>query len=396
MESKDKGENLKKSEERFPPELERWEWGIIGGCYVLCLLLISFFILQILEHQIVEWLPINIYLSYSAFIIILALLLIVRYLFHDINENKCRRVDPSKVEAMFVEVCTLEPRLRNDSVEKPDDYERKKREAEEEVMRLKALGNKGWTEYQVLSLDQMLIDFLKVDDLIARASSRLTDLGDYAEDSSYDLEKRQYYIWDEQMKNAISIIEEKRKEKKTEECDIKDEDVDNCAEKLRAVTRELLESVADYEQNWATGSAIMRALNIYGVQLIIILIVMGLLPLYFPGGTKILGLFSWGVLGISGSIAAVLLGLRKSNYVEVGYSLGKKEMWKTVLGTGLGLVAGILMHSMIAGGLLDGNLFPNFVAPSSGDTARSVFWGISSGFSFEMIFDRMRGVIGNA
>ncbi|MFZ3135904.1 MAG: hypothetical protein WA126_00770 [Thermodesulfovibrionales bacterium] len=302
---------------------------------------------------------------------------------------------------MFVEACTVEPRLiiikaGQEQIIKPENYDEKKLELEKEVSRLKELSTKGWTEYQVLSLDQMLLDFLKVDDLIARASSRLADLGDYAEDISYDLEKRQYYTWEEQIKKAIDVIEEKRKESN---CD-KDtqEEVDKCAEKLRAVTRELLDAMADYDLNWATGSAIMRALYIYGVQTIFILIAMGLFPLYYRGETEthMLALFNWGILGISGAITAALWNLRQSNYVEVGFTFGKKEMWKAVLGAGLGLVAGVIIYSMIAGKLLEGNIFPTLYGSSSPkDTYLSIFWAIAAGFSSEVIFDRLRSTMGN-
>lgn len=396
----DKREKIKKSEERFPPELTKCDWWvIIIPCYAISFILAGYILAQTRMFLFFgrQFSFPDIYLSYAAFAVILVSLLIIRYTVHKINENKCRRVDPSEVQAMFTEERTVEPRLitKKDKTKKPDEYDKKKNELSDEVKRLEELGNKGWTEYRVLSLDQMLIDFLKIDDLIARARSRLTELGEYAEDASIDLEKRQYFIWEDKINEAIRSIENIRRE-----CGLEENEhelkVDKCAEKLRAETREMLDSVANYEYNWALGSAIMRALYIYGVQAIFLLLAMGLLPLYHSMGKGVIGLFNWGILGISGSIAAVLLDFRKSNYVEVGYTLGKKEMWRAVLGAGLGLVAGILLYSMIAGGLLKGGILPTLCGDQNCENIYlSIFWAIAAGFSFEMIFERLRSAMGN-
>jgi hypothetical protein len=119
---------------------------------------------------------------------------------------------------------------------------------------------------------------------------------------------------------------------------------------------------------------------------------MGLLPILHPANDKVIGILNWGILGITGATTAVLWSLRKSDIVTVGDEEGKKELWRAVLGAGLGFVAGILLYSMILGGILDGKVFPEITAssPKQIDIALSIFWGITSGFSLELVFDRLR------
>ncbi len=125
---------------------------------------------------------------------------------------------------------------------------------------------------------------------------------------------------------------------------------------------------------------------------------MGVLSLFEPAGNDMIGIVNWGFLGIAGAMTTVLLSLRKSDVVEVGTTRGKRELWRAILGSALGLVAGILLYAMIAGGILAGSAFPSFESIAGLDkekvelqnVARSVFWGIAAGFSFEWVFDRLR------
>ena len=110
-----------------------------------------------------------------------------RYIRHRILVHKARLEDPSSVYAAMVEADTVEPRLTNP--EKPDNYKKNKEDLENEVERLRKLGQDGWTEYQVLSLNQMLVDFLKLDDLKSRTQMNLYNLKEYSEDSAYLLDK---------------------------------------------------------------------------------------------------------------------------------------------------------------------------------------------------------------
>ena len=118
---------------------------------------------------------------------------------------------------------------------------------------------------------------------------------------------------------------------------------------------------------------------------------MGLLPVYHANNSSnYLTFFNWGILGVIGSVAGILLAIRKSDYVEVGNTAGKKELWRAIHGLGLGLMAGILSYWMIAGGLFEtGSIVPTLNSGSPKDAGLSILWAVASGFSFEKIFDRM-------
>lgn len=380
----------KRQEDVFPPKLSGWEKWTLGISYLFLVLALLYLLDQLCLHIA----PPCICLTYFALGFVFIMLLIVRLFRHKFLVHKARLEDQSEVDATIVEAMNVEPRLTK-PVEKPDDYPEKKKQLLKEVDRLKnEIGNRGWTEYQVLSLNQLLVDFLKEDELKARTRSSLAELEEYADDSAYRYDQKHYDQWKDNVDNAIKNIDEAID--KSDEG--KDDHLkrDEAGEVLRAELRTLLEHVASYRANWAMGSEVIRALTSLGVATIPILLAMGLLPLLHPAGDKVLGIFNWGLLGISGAITAVLLSLRKSNLVEVGNTEGKKELRRAVLGTGLGLVAGILVYSMIAGGILSGTAFPEITPGSTSEQpelkaiALSSLWAIASGFSFEWVFDRLR------
>ena len=85
--------------------------------------------------------------------------------------------------------------------------------------------------------------------------------------------------------------------------------------------------------------------------------------------------------------------MRKSNVIEVGNTEGKKELRNAILGTVLGLVAGILTYAMIKGGVLSaGHIIPNLNENLPSNIGLSILWAVASGFCSEKVFDRMRGV----
>ncbi|MDA2923763.1 hypothetical protein MYX65_03735 [Acidobacteria bacterium AH-259-L09] len=257
---------------------------------------------------------------------------------------------------------------------------------------LEKQGRRAWTEYQVLSLDRSLVDFLKEDDLKSRALSTLSELEDYAEDSTYRYEWNQYFKWQGRIEQAINKIDEQSDENQ----EVRDEK----ASTLRAELKMLLEYLANYQMNWSEGSVRTRNLMIFGVIAIPVFIIMGLLPILHPCGEQLLIVLNWGLLGISGSLTAVLLDIRKSDLVEVGNTEGKKEVRRAILGATLGFVAAVLAYSMIWGGLLTGKIVPNLQSEERGSLeviGLSVVWAVASGFSFERIFDRVRSTTtGNA
>ena len=374
-------ENTKSRQDAFPPKLLGWQWAGLIVAWVFSVLAL----LYLVDQFCLQYIP-SICGTYIAFVILLAVLLVDRTIRNKIIVHRARLVDQSLVEATMVGAETVEPRLIIEQSKKPDSYETKEKEIKKEVERLKSLGNLGWTEYQVLSVNQMLVDFYHVDDLIANTRLSLTELEEYAEDSAIRYDREKFYDMKKQIDEAI---------KKTEEIDdsnnTREVDRDEVSEQLRAELRTLLEHVADYTYNWTMGYELVRALTIIGVASIPILLAMGLLPILHPDGENYLGIHNWGLLGICGAITAVLLNLRKSNIVEVGNTEGKKELRNAILGAALGLVAGVLAYAMISGGLLmSGGLVPELVSDKMSNVGLSIIWGVASGFYFEKIFDRMR------
>ena len=107
-----------------------------------------------------------------------------------------------------------------------------------------------------------------------------------------------------------------------------------------------------------------------------------------------MSVLNWGYLGVAGSIASALIGLRNSNEVEVGSSSGKQELWRMVLGAPLGLLAGILIFSALAGELIkSGSAVPDLSKPGLLSAGLSVVWAVVAGMGFERLFQRMRGAV---
>lgn len=396
------------SNSSFPPKLGLWEKVILRIGYFVFVICLIYLVEQFCSIHFFSWLPkwflekYSIFLesffgpciwgTYVTFTIILLILIINRLIKYRINEHKARLEDRSEVEAILVEADTVEPRIFGP--EKPDNYADKKKQLKMEVDRLNEIGPDGWTEYQVLSINQLLVDFLKEGELKARAMSSLEDLQEYSEDSAHRYEEEHYDQWDTRIRQAIEIISGDDKDTII--------DKDGRAEELRGELRTLLEHVADYDQYWACGSELIRNLMTCGVGAIPIFIGMGLLPILHPDGNGMLNVLNWGFLGVLGAVAAVLSNLRSLNLVEVGNTKGKKELWRAVLGAFLGFVAGVVLFAMLAGGVLAGSTFPSqevfkginsksaIVELSALDMGRSIFWGIFSGFSFEWVFDRLK------
>lgn len=139
---------------------------------------------------------------------------------------------------------------------------------------------------------------------------------------------------------------------------------------------------------------IVRSLIWSCVFAIPVLIAMGLLPVLVgenPNSSYTLAFYNWGFLGASGSMTAVLLSLRNSDVAEVGSTEGRRELWRTVIGCVLGLVAGILVYAVFAGKLIsDGRLVPQIEAATLEDVGLTIFVAVAAGFGFERVFDQLR------
>ncbi len=368
--------------EQLPPDLSKLKKTIVYFNFLLMALALIYSFCQLCQ---IGFAP-SLCFTYIALCFFLILNIFNRYLRHDIVVHMERLEDPSEVESLFVEAHTVEPR-KHEIVK--ESYKKKMDELDNEVKRLETIGYRQWTDYQVLSLNQMLVDFLEDDDLIARARYVQDNLRDYAEDSAYPSVKERFYERRRQTDEAINKIIKVREEENSSQSDLVVK-IFNATEKLRAELRSALEQVADFTKNWAYGTAVRTSLTILGVLFILILPVLGLLPTWHPEGDEILGIFNWGFLGMSGAITAGLWNIRKSDLVEVGDTEGRKEMWQAILGAALGYYAGILSFSIIAGGIISsGSIVPVLESSDWQDIGRSVICAVASGFSFEKIFERV-------
>lgn len=373
-------------EEPFPPKLKWWQKYIVLPFIILLLILALLYLADQLCFGILPPCISSICCTYIAFTIVLAILIIDCHIHHDLIVHKKRLEDISEIEAMFVEARTVEPTEKGPMFDR-NYFDQKKTELLGEVRYLKERGNRTWTEYKVLSLNQMLMEFLEVDELKVRARSSLAELEDYAEDSAYRYDQRQYDKWKDHINEAITEIDGAEDDQESQEKAVK---------VLQAELQMLLEHLASYHANWSKGSAIINGIKKCASLAMPLLLGMGLLPILYPinidvdNSSRVMSVFNWGIFGIIGAITAVLLGLRKSDYVEVGNTEGMKELWRTIPGIALGFLAGTLAYWMIAGGLFtSGSIVPNLDIFSLKDTGLSVLWAVASGFCFEKVFDRV-------
>ncbi len=278
-----------------------------------------------------------------------------------------------------MEAKTVEPRLRDPC--RPEEFEEKKQDLACEINRLEKIGKENWTEYEVLSLYQMQVDFRRPSDLVSTTDSVMDDLEEYAGDSKYRYDREYYAKWKERVDEAKEGIGNSEDLKTDDKC-----------KKLRAVLKTLHEHVADFHYKWAEGSALIRDLLLVTAIAIPVFLTLGLVPVIHPSDPGALDLINWAMLGVTGALTGSLLSLHQSDEVEVGNTEGKREIWRAISGAALGLVAGALAYGIIAGGLLKG-----VAVPSVGETplsvrviGLSVIWGVASGFSFERIFERIQ------
>ena len=311
---------------------------------------------------------------------------------HKKREYDFRLEDPAEVKALIVEA--------ESAIKRSEDKQNpsKRGELKKEVKRLRELGYENWTDYQILNLDRMLVDFLKPDDLKARAKSRLEELQEYWVGTADRFEPNHFEKWRDRINKACDEIErikrdEMEKNSHSRKCKA-------AIKLLRAELRMLMEHLTDWDKHWAEGSAIISAIIKVGVIALPHFFGIGLLPLIYNkclgGGDTTMCILNMAMLGVCGSLTAVLLKIYHkygSDEAEVGVTKGRVQLNLAILGTSLGLVAGILFYALVAGGLLKGPLFPSFpLMNEPGDVAKAIFWGFAAGFSFERIFNRVRDI----
>ena len=328
------------------------------------------------------------YIFLSGFLIALVA---ERLLLHESRVHKTRTEDQSEINALIQEAMNVQPRLciQNENGQqesRPKDFDRLKEKLGAEVLRLHKVGPDAWIDYQILPLDRLLIDFLPVEDLKARARSSMVDLEEYATGEAFSYDTRLYNEWKSRIDEDIKEIDTYKGN---------EEEQDRIADELRADLRSLYEHVANYESNWARGKTTVNSIRLCGTAAVLVFMVMGVLEVIYPvsdtADLSRLGIFHWGFLGIAGAITSALLTLRNSDEVEVGNTRGVQELWRAVLGAVLGFVAGILIFSALSGGLIaNGGAVPNLSAAETKDIFLSIVWAVVAGMGFENVFQRAR------
>ena len=301
----------------------------------------------------------------------------VRLLRHPFRVHEERLVDRTEAEALFDGAqYAIEENRRLE----PDNEEHK---ALSELIKCRlSQGPSTWTEYRILSVEQGVVRLQPINDLIARAYVRLDDLKEYNEKKT-DAEKEYFSTQAERLDESIKKVE------RPEDPD-NQEKLKEATYTLRAELRMLLETLADYDKNWAIGSEILRALLIVISFSVPIFLLMGVAPAVMPQPGN-LSFYSWALFGAAGSLTAVLRKLYLYNKVEVGDSEGKNELYQAIKGAILGLVSGILIYTMLWGELvLPGPIVPDVALPTLRNINLSVFWAFMTGFAFESFFDRVQ------
>lgn len=284
---------------------------------------------------------------------------------------------------MFIEANTVERPAHL----KQDEYKKKHENLLEEVKRLEneeKMPKRNWSEFEILSLTQMLVEFLDGYELKTRARKILGDLEDFALDRAVSYDVEVYKSWNKRIENAITRLEVSVGKKKRER---------EARDELEALVQEVHAHLAEYERLWAEGSVYLEAIILCGVLSVVTLAFMGLLPIVDPGGNGVLGILNWGLLGIVGAVTGALVGLHESNATEVGNTRAKQELQRIVLGVGIGFVSGVLAYSAIYAGIVQGSIFPDLAARNTGGAVSSVFWAVVSGYGFREVFGRVEKVV---
>lgn len=266
-----------------------------------------------------------------------------------------------------------------------------------EIRRLEAISPAGWTYFQTLHLDQLLVDALdSEEELKVHAESRLSALKDYVEESSYAFDKEQYENWEERLKVVTDPVHFNmywlQRQQYTEQ-----DHSDTAWLKLgRETLKAFLEYVAGIESDWASGSLILKNLRIAAVFTILALLPIAFLPVMcLSKSCGQIGWFEWGLLGAVGALLSVIRQAQNSDVIELGNTEGRKEFIRAFVGGLLGLVAGLLSFAFIKSGLIAGRLFP--YGPDTSASANiylPVIWAVGAGFWFEKVFERVKQTTG--
>ena len=305
-----------------------------------------------------------------------------RYVSHRSDVLTARAEDKSYVQSIFRQV---------DDICVAGGDQSKLEDLRSERDRVEKLRASEWTEYEILPLERKLARFYSESDLIAKTTEKLNELNEYAQDSHYRYDIELYFKWEGKINELTERLVTLRENNETGTSIAGN--IDWTKERLKSEYNSLLEHICSYKEDWNEGSTIIRNLLICTVSLIILFLFMGIVPLIYPVATSGLTVVHWGLLGAAGALTAVARDFRQSDLLAVGNTEGKKELWRAILGSVLGFIAGMVLWALMSGDLLAGAVIFPTVIPEKiqfKDVALSVFWAIVAGFSFDRIFDYVR------
>ena len=392
MNSLGNGQQGCQPEDLIPPELKESHC-LILGLAKLAMMIVGVYILSICAEVVLDKdiIPECSYCTHIALAAFLLALITYFNLNHRIRVYRSRKEDRSKVESLIQEANHILTYIDNN-----EEAIKKYEQLKNEVHRLESeLGPEAWTEFQVLTLQRLLVDHLGINDLKARALSALDELKEYAEGNAFSYNVRLYYDWEEKIKNVIEKLNtEENSEETGDNINGKDK-----GEELRANLKSLYEHIAIYELEWSRGSTIVSGITICGSVAAVIFMIMGILPVLNNTGESLsalgycISILEWGFLGIAGATASALIGLRNADEVEVGNTFGRRELRRMVLGAPLGLFAGILAFSVLSAGLIDtGSAVPNLDCINNSQVYLSIIWAVGAGMGMERVFQKIHNI----
>lgn len=366
--------DIDSKENPSPPTLKMCQsllfWANVLIGLVCVLYVIGMFVLQQFSEN-----PHELYL---AMFILTINIIIFGKIRHKFVVYKKRLMDESEVLSYIKDAKSV----LNSIEDKDASVQKQKGLLEEEIKHIENLDHKYWTEYKILPLLKFTAACDEDKSLIVTAMSYLNELNEYAEDEAnpFDYDKRTYKEMDITIRKVIDEHLESNNE--------------GTRETLVAETQNIQEYVCGYLKNWAEGSSLLSALSLYGTIVMLFSLFIGLIPVVHPNSISPIGIINWGFMGLSGSLGAALWDIRKTNYVEVGNTEGKKQIQRAVVGAGLGFLTGIIAYAMIGADIFifDSPIFPDLSKEKFGfiEAFGSVFWAIVAGVSFEMLFMRVK------
>ena len=274
----------------LPPLLMFW-WILFGGI-ALCAL--AGFLCQLLAPARHTEL-----LAYFFLLAFLFCINAIRLLSQKWLVSLARQEDESYINHLLATARAVQPTVgTKDSPERPKNYKQKRSEIQSEIARIKALPVSQRVEWELLPLQNLLLDFMNVHVLISQARLKLDDLEEYAADTAYSIDREKFENLRHSVLNAIeralnAITKSKNLQFDSEQQ--RESFVDDGSAELRASTQAIQEYLIDYRWNWSNGNVTLAGLKLSCVFSIPGLILVGLLPVGLLETQPVMAWFKLGV-----------------------------------------------------------------------------------------------------